>query len=198
MLVGAALGFVNHLLDGETWARVRLQPFAGQCARFVCGPFDAALEITPQGTFTPATADVIPTVTFTLPFDAPWRALGDRDALIAEAKINGAADLAECLGFVLRHLRWDIEDDLAPLVGDVAARRLVQGGRAFAGWQRTQASNLTHQVADYFTIENPLLVRPAEITAFAGEVDQLRRAVEQFEQRINALPKPSPSQPKVA
>ena len=198
MLVGAALGFVNHLLDGETWARARLQPFVGQCARFICGPIEASFEITPQGTFTAATFDVAPSVILTLPFDAPLRAFGNRNALIAEARINGAADLAECLGFVLRHLRWDIEDDLASLVGDVAARRLVQGGRAFAGWQRTQASNLAHQVADYFTIENPLLVRSAEITAFAGEVDQLRRAVEQFEQRINALPKPSPNQPKVA
>lgn len=193
MLVGAALGFVNHLLDGETWARARLQPFAGQCARFVCGPFDAALEITERGTFTMATTDATPTVTLTLPFDAPWRALGDRDALIAEARINGAADLAECLGFVLRHLRWDIEDDLAPLVGDIAARRLVQGGRAFAGWQRTQALNLAHQVVDYLTIENPLLLRRTEITAFTGEIDQLQHAVEQLEQRINALPKRSPN-----
>ena len=33
MLLGAALGIVNHLLAGEDWARERLKPFAGQTAR---------------------------------------------------------------------------------------------------------------------------------------------------------------------
>ena len=56
MLTAAALGFVNHLLAGEDWARARLKPFAGQTARFVCAPLEARCEITAAGVFRPAAA----------------------------------------------------------------------------------------------------------------------------------------------
>lgn len=187
MLFGAALGFANHLLEGEAWARARLQPFAGKNARFVCGPFGTTVTITHRGTFALGTAEVEANVTLTLPPDAPWRAIGDRDALIGSAQINGAADLAENLGFVLRHLRWDVEDDIAPLVGDIAARRLVAGGRVLASGLHAQAQRLAENFAEYFTEENPLLAGRAEVTAFAIEVGRTAREIERLEQRLGAL-----------
>ena len=60
---GAALAFANHLLDGEAWARACLQPFAGQNARFVCGPFDTTVTITHRGTFAAATGEIAATAT---------------------------------------------------------------------------------------------------------------------------------------
>ena len=188
MLFGAALGFANHLLDGEAWARARLQPFAGQNARFVCGPFDTTVTITHRGTFAAATGETATNVTLTLPPDAPWRALaGDRDALIGSVQINGAADLAESLGFVLRHLRWDVEDDIAPLVGDIAARRLVAGGRVLANGLQTQAQRLAENFGEYFTEENPLLVGRAEMRAFGLDLERTVLEIQRLEQRLGAL-----------
>lgn len=187
MFSTAALGFINHLLDGEAWARARLQPFSGQTVRFVCGPLVVSVVITGNGILATASASDTPAVTFTLPASALWRAAGDRAALIAEARINGAADLAESLGFVLRNLRWEIEDDLAPLIGDIAARRLVQGGRTFANWHQRQARELALNLSEYFTAENPLIVRREEISAFAREVERLQRETDRLTHRLDAL-----------
>lgn len=187
MFSTAALGFINHLLEGEAWARARLQPFSGQTARFICGPLVVSVVITECGILASASANDSPAVTFTLPASALWRAAGDRAALIAEARINGAADLAECLGFVLRNLRWEIEDDLAPLVGDIAARRLVQGGRSFATWQQRQARELALNLSEYFTAENPLIVGREAVSTFAQEVERARQETDRLAHRLDAL-----------
>lgn len=190
MLIGAALSFINHLLEGEAWARDRLQPFSGRTVRFVCGPMCVDLAIGSGGTLKASGATDAPTVTFTLPPDALWRSAGNRAALVAEARINGSADLAEAIGFVLRHLRWEIEDDLAPRVGDIAARRLVQGGRALSAWHRRQAQNLALNGAEYFTSEVPLLVRRDDAVAFASEVDRLSQETDRLARRLDALSLP--------
>ena len=192
MLTAAALGFVNHLLDGEAWARTRLQPFAGRTIQLACGPVSMRLAITPDGKFESATQDAEPTVTLTLPPDAPLRALAGRNALMAEARIEGAADLAECFGFLARHLDWDIEDDLAPLVGDIAARRLVRGGKAFIDWNLKFGRTVTSQLASYVTQENPVLVRQTDLADFSRTVDDVTQATERLEQRLNTQANRSP------
>jgi hypothetical protein len=58
----------------------------------------------------------------------PAKLLLDRDALFASVKLSGSADLAECLAFVFRNLGWDIEEDLASVLGDIPARRLALTG----------------------------------------------------------------------
>lgn len=192
MLTTAALRFVNHLLDGEAWARARLQPFAGRAIQLACGPVSMRLAITQDGKIETASPESEPAVTLTLPPDAPLRALGGRNALMAEARIEGAADLAECLGFLARHLDWDIEDDLAPWVGDIAARRLAQSGKAFIDWHLKLGRTVTRQLAAYMTQENPVLVRQSDLTNFTRTVDDVTQATERLEQRLNTLANRSP------
>lgn len=187
MLLGAALKFVNHLLAEEAWARARLKPFAGQTARLELGALKLPLEITPDGQFTTGD-DTIPTaVTITLPADAPVRALMDRPSLFAAAHISGSAELAENLGFVFRNLDWDVEDDLSRLVGDIAARRLVEGGKRLAQWQLQQARNLARNLAEYFTEENPAITRHQDVSTFCAEVDSVQEWVAQLEKRVKEL-----------
>jgi len=140
MLVDAAFGWVNHLLAGEEWARERLKPFAGQTARLELGALSLPLAITSSGYLVAGDRNATASVTLTLPADAPLLALtDDRPSLRAATQISGAAELAECLGFVFRNLRWDAESDLALLTGDIAARRLLEGGKQLVNWHRQQA-----------------------------------------------------------
>ena len=44
--------------------------------------------------------------------------------------IEGDAALAEAVSWLMKNLRWDIEDDLAGIVGPLPARQLGQFGRA--------------------------------------------------------------------
>jgi len=187
MLIRTALGFANHLLAGEAWARARLQAFAGQGVRLVCGPIVADLSIRPDGTLAEAETGSVPSVELILPPEALWQSGGNREALISAARLNGAADLAETIGFVLRHLRWEIEDDLAPIVGDVAARRLAKGASRFLAWHQRQALAFSRNLVEYFSLEKPLIVPRSEFGAFTRDVAQVTDAAERLGRRIDTL-----------
>ena len=48
---------LNHLLDGEEWARERLLPYGGQTARIDGGPLRLAMTVDERGFFRPAATD---------------------------------------------------------------------------------------------------------------------------------------------
>jgi ubiquinone biosynthesis protein UbiJ len=107
--------------------------------------------------------------------------------VLTQAHISGSAELAEALGFVLRNIRWDIESDLARLVGDIAAHRLVKGGKSLAAWQLGQARNLALNLAEFYTEEDPLIARRSEVSAFCGAVPEVQAELLRLERRIAAL-----------
>lgn len=187
MLTRLAIGFVNHLLSGEDWACKRLQAFSGQTVRVTFGTLVLPLEITADGLFAAGDKSVPATVSITLPGDAATRMLTDRASLLADAQISGSAELAECLGFISRNLRWDGESDLARLVGDIAARRLVAGGKQVFQWHQQQVSNLALNLAEYFTEENPSIACRPDVSAFCSEIENLHEPLDRLEKRIAAL-----------
>lgn len=190
MLQRATFAFVNHLLAAEGWARARLKPFAGQHARFELGPFAQTFAVAGDGSLN-ACGDAAPAaVTVRLPDDAPLRFLTDRASLFASARIEGAADFAEALGFVARNLRWDVEADLAGLVGDIAAHRIAAAGRLLRASGAAQAQRLGANFGEYLLDEERLLVRRAEAGAFAREIATLADQLARLELRAGKLPTP--------
>jgi len=192
VLLPIALKAINHLLAGEDWALQRLQPFAGQSLRIELGRFGLPLQIGASGLLVEGSSVVSsgtesPAVTITLPADAPARLILDRAALLGSIQISGSAELAECLSFVFKNLRWDPEHDLAQKVGDIAARRIVQGGKRFADWQTHQIRNLAGNLLDFFTAEQPTLIQQADAARFASAVARTQCEVEQLEARISKL-----------
>jgi ubiquinone biosynthesis protein UbiJ len=187
MLANAAFSFVNHLLDGEDWACSRLKPFAGQTVRLELGALNFLLEITAEGRFRAGNRDGETTVIIALPVQAPILVLTDRPSLLAAARINGSAELAEALGFVFSNLHWDVESDLSLVLGDIAARRLVEGGQQAARWTRDQAMNLALNLAEYLTEENQTLARPRDVATFCHEVATLNDEVSALEARLIVL-----------
>ncbi|HXE40320.1 MAG TPA: hypothetical protein VN639_17795, partial [Azonexus sp.] len=110
---------LNHLLQGEHWARERLFPHAGAQVAIIGGPLQLNLCIDEHGLLEASEPSGTPEVTVNLAADTPVRLLLDRSTLFSSVKISGAVDIAESLAFVFRNLRWDAEADLANLVGDV-------------------------------------------------------------------------------
>lgn len=187
MLNATLVRALNHLITGEPWAGERLRAFAGQRLAIAGGPFPVHLGVTAAGLFAAVEASGEPAVTITLPADFAARLLVDRGSLFAAAKLAGSADFAETLAFVFRNLRWDVEDDLARRVGDIAAHRMVRAGRAAHQWQRAALHNLAANVADYATEESALLVPPRAVQAFVLAVDTLRDDVARLEKRLQRL-----------
>ena len=189
-LPAPALATVNHLLAQASWARQKLQPFAGQCAHLNLPPFSALFSITADGLIAvpPAEASAdMAAVRIDLPASAPLLALQGKAAVMRAARITGSADFAQELGYVMQHLRWDIEEDLSRVVGDIAAHRLTTGASAFAAWQRDKLKSLAENLAEYLTEERPAIARRLAIADFSADVDCLRDDVARLEKRLQRL-----------
>lgn len=193
MLLSIALRAINHVLAGEEWAQRRLQAFSGQALRLRLGRFEWPLQIADNGFFIePASADpssggAQAAVSITLPADTPARLLLDRASVIGAMQISGSAELAECLGFVFKNLRWDAEHDLAQVVGDIAARRLAEGGKRFIGWQTAQIANLTANFVEFFTAEQGSLSQRGDAENLFSAITATEDAVDLLEARITRL-----------
>jgi ubiquinone biosynthesis protein UbiJ len=181
---------LNHLLGAEAWARDKLKPYAGQCVEFRAPPLPALrLDILESGLLGNAAQDAAPTLVVTIGAGALPAMVRGEDALMREIGIEGNADLAGTVQFLFRHLRWDLEEDLSRVFGDVLAHRMVDGGRRFAAWNREAAGKLAQNLAEYWIEEQPLLARPADARQFLSDVDQLRDDLARLEKRIVALTK---------
>ena len=186
MLDLALLQALNHLLAAAPWACAKLAPFAGRRARLVLGPLPLAFRIAPDGTFE-SLGTGEPAVEIVLPATAPLALFEGREAMMRSARVSGAADFAEVLGFVLRNLDWDAEEDLSRLVGDIVAHRIVRSAGDFAAAQAEAARRLAENVGEYLRYEQPAGIDKAALAAFAEEVDASRRAADDLERRLAAL-----------
>jgi ubiquinone biosynthesis protein UbiJ len=127
-LPAPVIAAINHLLGQAAWAREKLAPFAGHSALIKLPPFEAAFLIGEDGCISPASAAAELEVSISLPAETPLLALQGKDAVMRAARIEGSAEFAEALAFVIRNLRWDAEEDLSGIVGDIAAHREILAG----------------------------------------------------------------------
>lgn len=162
--------FANHVLDGAAWARERLAPFAGRSIQ-VRAPLLPTLHltITPQGRLEAGGAAAAVTV------DLP------------RVKVCGEPQLAAVLQELARTLRWDVEEDLSRIFGDVLAHRAAQTGRALWRWPRDTAGRLGEALGAYAAEEAGLAVRRSELGAFAASRERLAGALRELEQRVARL-----------
>lgn len=178
----------NHLLASAPWARERLLPHAGRHARLNAEPVALSLVITEAGLLAPADDDTQPDVVLSFPLSAlPKLIEGGADTAMSHIRIEGAADLADALGFVFRNLRWDAEEDLSRLVGDIAAHRLVHTGRQVRAAHQRAVRALGSNVTEYLTEERPVLVGRSALQAHSEDVQALRDAIARLEKRIDRL-----------
>ena len=68
--------------------------------------------------------------------------------------VSGNAKLAAEVLVLVRHLRWDAEEDLARVIGDVAAHRLAGWASGFVAWQRDAIARLADSAMEYVLEES--------------------------------------------
>jgi ubiquinone biosynthesis accessory factor UbiJ len=187
MLQHVFLAALDHLLGGANWAQVRLKPFAGRRARIEMPPVVFAFEINADGRVQQNPDPTATDVTIRLPPDTPFLLPQGVEKVMARASVEGNAEFATELSFVFRQLRWDAEEDLSKVVGDIAAHRLVQGAGRFAAWQKQAAVNLAENLAEYLTQENPLLIPVQEFSTFRADITRLNTDLLRLESRAKPL-----------
>lgn len=191
MISSLFLSATNHLLAQAGWARQRLQPHAGRTARLVLSPVaEIDFSVANDGQLAEWSGEEAPEVSLRLAVaDLPRLLVDGLETAMRHVRIEGNAEFAEALGFVFRHLRWDAEEDLSRLFGDIAAHRLVEGGRKVVDEGRRSLERASGNVAEYLTEESTLLVPRKALPAFAEEVVALRDTVARLDKRVARLEK---------
>ncbi|MFN3436622.1 MAG: SCP2 domain-containing protein [Acidovorax sp.] len=147
--------FLNHVLMQESEAMDRLVRQKGRVARVQWRAYSMALVITPAGLFNLASEGAVPDlqleVTETSPLALAQVALrGDKPSI----RIEGDVQLAAEINWLVDHVRWDVEEDLARVIGDAPAHtvaqvasRAAQALRQFVGARVAPAAGTTSAAA---------------------------------------------------
>ena len=181
-------GALNHLLEVEPWARERLAPFAAETLELRAPPFPALrFAIATDGRLAAAPGSAEPSLVVTVRPEALPAAAKGEDHFLRAIEVAGNARLASEVMFLARYLRWDYEEDLARLVGDVAAHRLAGLAREIAGWHADAARRIAEGFIEYAVEEKRLLVTRGELEGVAAAQARLRDGLERLEKRIERL-----------
>lgn len=179
--------FVNHLLAQESWAKSKLQKHAGKVACIDLQLFSLRLQITGDGMLQMVASEAVADVTIRLQAaDLPLIAQ-NREHAFSYVKIEGDADFANSISHLSQNLRWEAEEDLSKLFGDVAAVRMVTAAKSLLDTARQTHQNIQENLAEYFLEEQPMLVRTAAVQAFGSEVNKIRDDTERLMKRIAKL-----------
>ena len=184
LLNQTAVAVLNRLLGREAWAREKLAPFAGRVVRFEAAPFSLQWTVVEGGTLA-ASEDGVPSVTIGLALASLPFALIDPQAATRDIRLDGDAEFAQALSFVLQNLRPEPEEELSRFVGDAAATRIVGFLRLAASHWRQLAERMLDNAANYVVTENPMVVGRDEVAAFVQDVARLRDDVARLEKRID-------------
>ena len=121
--------FLNHVLMSEPEAMARLARQKGQRIELVWDRMQLQLSPTPAGLLERGHFegfDLRLTVTEDSPVSiASALARGDKP----KVRIEGDVQLAAEINWLIDHVRWDAEEDLARLIGDAPAHTLAQAAR---------------------------------------------------------------------
>lgn len=187
MLESFVLPAVNHVLRGNRWALARLTPLAGRVVRFEAAPFILRLAIRDDGVLEAAASDAVPDATIRVTPGVAARLLARDKSAWSEVDVSGDTELAATVNQVWRNVRWDFEEDLARLFGDIPAHRMAEAGRRLQRWSEQSADSVARSLAEYWTEEAPLIASRYDIEQFNAEVDGLRDDAARLEKRIERL-----------
>ena len=179
--------FLQHLLTQNSWANALLQPYAGKAVQFDIASIKANIIILEDGGLGMAGETNIADATVCISASLLLRLIAQDEAAKVQIVISGDTHLATEFAKVLSNMRWDYEDDLSKLVGDVSALKISQFGRDAATGIKRNSIQLAEMLSEYWQEEKPLIAKNRLVEKFNTEVDTLRADVARFEKRLTKL-----------
>ncbi len=187
MLKALSTSFLQHLLTQNSWANALLQPYAGKAVQFDIASIKANIIILEDGGLAIAGETNIADATICISASLLLRLIAQDEAAKMQIVISGDTHLATEFAKVLSNMRWDYEDDLSKLVGDVSALKISQFGREAATGIKRNSIQLAEMLSEYWQEEKPMIAKKRHVEKFNAEVDTLRADVARFEKRLTKL-----------
>lgn len=178
---------LQHLMQQNSWTAPLLQPYAHQNILLDFKVAQVMLTILTHGDLAIAADSATADATIHLPPSLAMRLLRKDPLAHSLIKIDGDATLGLEVGKILSAIRWDVEDDLSKVVGDIAAYQVVQLGQEKLNRWQGQAKNLGEMLVEYWQEERPIMAKKPHIEQFNRSVDTLREDADRLQQRVEKL-----------
>lgn len=182
-----ALAALNHVLKQQTTLRDGLRAHAGRDVRIiVAGPLGSVqsdARIGPEGLLhVIAHGEPAATLKLTLSVGAVFDGLrGGSEGLAPHLAVDGDLMVAAALADVARSARWDYEEDLSRVTGDVIANRIGRAVRGVGAALRGLDERSTDAVSRKLTTAGGPLVGRREFTRFEDSLQSLAERVARLE-----------------
>jgi ubiquinone biosynthesis protein UbiJ len=186
MTAGLIERSLNHVLQQSPGAADALSRHVGASVRFDLALAQFDFRITDDGCFSEAAVDAPDAVVRPTPALVARLPFFGRDALRL-ADTHGDPALLATLDRVFKQLNWDVEADLAPIVGDIAAHRLNAFGRDTLAGIAHSFSAFGHNASEYVIEEAELMARGVDVARFNRAVDTLADDVARLNARLRQL-----------
>lgn len=180
---------LNALLRREQWAADRLSRHAGKSLCFTVGGLQVNYSIEATGLLRVCDSAVLPDVSLSIATEhlADLPAVlrrGDLAAITDKLHVQGDAALATLVSELARDLRWDIEDDLAGLFGDILGPGLLRSGRLASSVASEALQRGTQNAAEFLGEEGQLIATRHGLQTFTADCAEMLRRLEALEQRV--------------
>ena len=187
MIDQAFIAAANHLLRDADWALERLRLHAGKHALLAIGGVTLDFSVAADGLLAAPQPQHAAQVTVSVPLALVPRWLADRNAASREVAVEGDSEFAAAISYVAANLRWDFEEDLSRVLGDIVAHRVGEAVRSVERWRGATMRAAQDNLAEYLTEEKGVLPTRQQAERFMQEVEELRDAVERLDKRLARL-----------
>ena len=181
--------FLQHITNQNLWSRQYLIGFSGKVVEFDFTLIKVNLLILEDGSLALGGETHTPEANIHVPPSLALRLLAGDEAAKLQIKIDGDTHLATGISKVLQKMRWDMEDDLSKLTGDIAAHKMGEITHKTLSEAKKQSINLAEMLSEYWQEEQPLLAKKRHVEQFNTQVDTIKSDVARFEKRLNKLAK---------
>jgi ubiquinone biosynthesis accessory factor UbiJ len=187
MLKPIATRFLQHICSQNNWSREYLQPFAGKTIAFDFVLAKANIIILEDGSLALGGETHAPEASIYAPPSLVLLMMAGDEAAKMQFKVEGDTHLATEFSKVLQNMRWDIEEDLSQITGDIAANKIGDTTKKIVSTVKKQATDTAEMLSEYWQEEKNILAKKRHVEQFNAKVDALKSDVARFEKRLQKL-----------
>jgi ubiquinone biosynthesis protein UbiJ len=187
MIAQLATRFLQHITQQNTWAKPHLVAFAGQVITFDFSVLRMQLIVLEDGSLATAPDNALPNATVYIPPSLAMRLVTGDEHAKTLIKVDGDVHVATEVSKVLQQMRWDIEEDISHITGDIAAYKIGEVTQSMFAQAKKQTTQFADMVSEYWQEEKPVLAKKMHVEQFNQSVDTLRHDVERFEKKLEKL-----------
>jgi ubiquinone biosynthesis accessory factor UbiJ len=184
-----AATFLQHITNQNNWSRQYLLAFSGKVVQFNIAFISTSLLILEDGSLGIAPKNAMADAIIHIPPSLALRLLAKDEAAKMCIKIEGDTHLASELSKILQHMRWDIEEDMSKLMGDIPANKIASLSQKTAATAKEQAINIAEMLTEYWQEEKPILAKKWQVEQFNADVDTVRSDFARLEKKLEKLKK---------